>query len=138
MTKKCKHCNTDFETLSRAKTYCSSKCVQAKYMERTGKAVQSKRQKLNKPNRSPEKQKDRKLQERYGLTLVQYNEMCLKQEQKCKICGIEQKLHVDHDHLTGKIRGLLCNGCNRGLGFFSDNMAALEKAAQYLKDQGCS
>ena len=51
---------------------------------------------------------------------------------ECVICGMEAKLVVDHDHVTGKIRGMLCNHCNRGLGHFRDDPALLEFAAQYL------
>ena len=51
---------------------------------------------------------------------------------QCVICGAEEKLVVDHDHKTGKIRGLLCNHCNRGLGHFRDDPTLLEFAAQYL------
>jgi len=50
----------------------------------------------------------------------------------CVICGDETKLVVDHDHITGKIRGMLCNHCNRGLGHFRDDPTLLEFAAQYL------
>lgn len=50
----------------------------------------------------------------------------------CVICGSKEKLVVDHDHKTGKIRGLLCNHCNRGLGHFKDDPMLLEFAAQYL------
>ena len=48
------------------------------------------------------------------------------------ICGDEGQLVVDHDHQTGKVRGMLCNHCNRGLGHFRDSPMLLEFAAQYL------
>ena len=51
---------------------------------------------------------------------------------ECVICGSEEKLVVDHDHKSGKIRGMLCNHCNRGLGHFRDDPTLLEFAAQYL------
>jgi len=51
---------------------------------------------------------------------------------QCVICGDSGKLVVDHDHHTGKVRGMLCNHCNRGLGHFRDDPTLLEFAAQYL------
>jgi hypothetical protein len=51
---------------------------------------------------------------------------------ECVICGSQEPLVVDHDHKTGKIRGMLCNHCNRGLGHFRDDPTLLEFAAQYL------
>lgn len=51
---------------------------------------------------------------------------------ECVICGSKETLVVDHDHKNGKIRGMLCNHCNRGLGHFRDDPMLLEFAAQYL------
>lgn len=84
-------------------------------------------------------QKARQLKRNYGMTIDQYNEMAVAQHYRCKICGApaeEQqygKLHVDHDHQTDEIRGLLCSGCNTGLGQFKENPDTLELAAAYLR-----
>ena len=70
---------------------------------------------------------------RYGIGLGDLNKMMESQQGKCAICKEPLSLKVDHNHKTGKVRGLLCNGCNRGLGFFTDNMSVLESAICYLK-----
>jgi hypothetical protein len=73
---------------------------------------------------------------RYGLTIKAYEQMIAKQNGKCKICGGEPngkgRLHVDHCHETGKIRGLLCHSCNTGIGLFKHNVVLLAKASKYL------
>ncbi len=75
----------------------------------------------------------------------------LKQQITCDICGKEdtggsknnkhlgkvKSLVMDHDHHTGKFRGMLCNHCNRGLGNFFDNVNTLENAILYLKKWNC-
>lgn len=77
--------------------------------------------------------------EKYGLTHEQYINMCAAQGGKCAICqripvgnGSMSVLQVDHDHETGKVRGLLCQHCNTGLGKFSDKVDVLLAAVQYL------
>ena len=75
--------------------------------------------------------KDRDLRWRYGITLEDYNKF----DQNCNICGALEEgrgfnMNVDHDHKTGKVRGLLCNSCNRGLGLLGEGN--LEKAILYL------
>lgn len=75
---------------------------------------------------------------KYGLTAQFYNELFNKQEGCCAICGIHQselpnKLCIDHDHITGMVRGLLCLKCNSGIGKFQDNTELLGNAIEYLK-----
>jgi len=73
----------------------------------------------------------------YGISIDKYQEMSVKQDHKCAICGnVEsnnKKLSLDHCHATGKIRSLLCQKCNRGLGLFNDNVTLLQAASEYLK-----
>lgn len=81
---------------------------------------------------------------KYGLTLEDLEKMLQDQDNKCAICGKEVFLHgssvdknniahVDHNHATGEVRGLLCDKCNRGLGYFMDNTDYLLSAISYLK-----
>lgn len=71
------------------------------------------------------------------LTDQEYKEMYEVQRGKCKICGEEeQELLVDHNHATGKVRGLLCRKCNTGLGFFSDSTLILHFASEYVRRDG--
>ncbi|TXH11588.1 MAG: hypothetical protein E6R04_01480 [Spirochaetes bacterium] len=77
------------------------------------------------------------LKTRYGLTLHEYELLLKEQDGKCAICGevcsTGKRLAVDHDHKTGRVRGLLCRRCNRGVGHFDDDISRLERALTYLK-----
>jgi hypothetical protein len=94
--------------------------------------------------RNPEKKKAQRLQLAFGLEMEQFQAMLSQQDNACAICGytdtVNPKLFpvVDHDHKTGKIRGLLCMSCNQGLGKFKDDPALLEKAIVYLISNGSS
>lgn len=79
-----------------------------------------------------------RLQQLYGISLVQYEEIFSRQLGVCAICQKEEVtkgklLNVDHDHETGKIRQLLCTRCNCGLGSFLDDPRLLREAAEYLE-----
>lgn len=70
----------------------------------------------------------------YGITVNQYAAMVREQGGKCAICGDEPKqFHVDHDHKTNEIRGLLCGNCNVGIGHFRDNPDLMTAAIKYLR-----
>ena len=69
------------------------------------------------------------------MTEQEYDLMVRKQQGLCGICGKPvKKLRVDHNHKTGKIRGLLCSACNIGLGMLQDSESLLMTAAEYLHD----
>lgn len=81
--------------------------------------------------------KDSTLKSRYGITQLEYDRMYQIQQGKCMICGthqtdLTQKLGVDHDHQTHRVRDLLCSNCNKGLGIFRDDPGLLIAAAEYL------
>jgi len=81
--------------------------------------------------------------ERYGLTPERYARIVAEQGDVCAICTAEQpggngSWHVDHDHATGKVRGLLCLKCNAGLGQFQDRADVLAAAITYLANPPAS
>lgn len=76
------------------------------------------------------------LKHRYGITEERLQELLWKQTGLCAICDRRQASHVDHDHKTGKVRGLLCFKCNGGLGKASDDPAVLRSALGYLEHHG--
>ena len=89
---------------------------------------------------------DRKirLKSKYGLTLEAYDEMLEAQGGVCAICleppGVDawdRSLHVDHNHKTGKVRGLLCGHCNTAIGKFRDDPQRLARAMEYLEKDTC-
>jgi len=79
------------------------------------------------------KRQSQALERRYGMDLDAYDALCQAQDHKCKICGVQKALHVDHCHETGVVRGLLCMDCNTGLGKLGDNLEGLRKALHYLE-----
>lgn len=74
---------------------------------------------------------NRKLR-KYNLTHEEFQQMLLDQDHRCKICGQQTILVIDHCHTTGVVRGMLCRNCNTGLGMFEDCVETLRKAADYV------
>src|SRR5229473_1068090 len=79
----------------------------------------------------------------YGISVEQYEELLKKQHGKCAVCGegetamsrrgVLHRLSVDHCHVTGKIRGLLCKRCNTNIAGFAEAPSLLRRAAAYLE-----
>ena len=79
---------------------------------------------------------EREIVKKYGITEDQYQQILKLQSGVCAICERHQRyrrLSIDHSHKTGKVRGLLCNFCNRSLGRYGDSPIRLRKAAEYLE-----
>lgn len=132
----CKDCSKSY----RIKNIDKYKKYSAEYKEVNKDSIKEKRKPYREKNafKISQQVRSRKFKSRYGITKEQYDLMCGLQEFECLICNRQvlfpERLNVDHDHKTGKIRGLLCGDCNRGLGCFKDNPEALKNAIKYLKN----
>lgn len=126
----CKGCEQVF-TVSKSrkdKVFCSFKCKFAK--------CKTKEQKWK-------SDKNAQLKYKYGIGLTEVYLMHMDQSSCCAICNKHQSvvlgntLSVDHDHSTGKVRGLLCDPCNMALGSFEDSISSLNNAISYLDGANC-
>lgn len=66
---------------------------------------------------------------KYGISVASYAEL----GDSCVLCGKTEYLHIDHDHHTGKVRGMLCISCNTGIGKLGEDPTMLRRAADYLE-----
>lgn len=92
--------------------------------------------------RNKDKSRSIQLKCKYGITLREYEYLVVAQNNSCAICGITFcstkdvtrgcRPCVDHDHITDKVRGILCNDCNSGIGFLKEDTRVLSKAITYL------
>ena len=76
----------------------------------------------------------------YGISMHEFDELVEFQGGNCAICFkpleiLNRRANIDHCHQTGKVRGILCTGCNTGLGHLGDNIEGLERAVYYLNNQ---
>lgn len=104
---------------------------------------QENKDQINKTYRERKRHMRYKIKKYFNLTLDEYNQMFIERDNKCDICnnpesakhqnGKTRALALDHCHETGKIRGLLCTSCNRGIGLLKDNITLLENAVEYLR-----
>jgi hypothetical protein len=117
----------------------------AKHVDRVRRWQQANPDKVRETRRRNNKRPERKaamrelhLRRAFGITQAVYDQMLERQGGGCAICGRPPRpdisLHVDHDHTTGRIRGLTCFPCNNGLGQFGEDPQRLSRAAAYLDE----
>jgi hypothetical protein len=118
----------------------SKKAYQKEYYQKNKERILAKYQAL-----STEEKKNRDLKSKYGIDVARYEEMLKEQDNKCACCGVgleelsekypnsfHKSLVVDHDHETGKVRGLLCSQCNILIGFL-EKKELVPKAYDYIE-----
>jgi hypothetical protein len=82
---------------------------------------------------NPDNYRRWRLKTSYGLTVEEHDAMIVSHGGKCAGCAVEAELRIDHDHVTGRVRGLLCHNCNVTLGLLKDSPERLEALASYLR-----
>lgn len=119
------------------RAYCSFECRVAD----TARIKQLRRR--NTLPAQKEYERNAKLLKKYGITHDDYLRLLKEQDGGCAICGTKdprqrsEHFHVDHDHATGIVRGLLCSPCNQGLGYFQEDVEVMARAIAYLaRDRG--
>lgn len=150
--KTCNRCDEtkpydEFSRMTKAKDGYQYTCKTCNKIAEKGRREYHKK-KMKKARANPEfkineaaNKRDYRLQYFYGITEETYQQILKSQDYKCLICErkdseLSKKLAVDHNHITGEIRGLLCDRCNRGLGLFKDDVETLSKAIRYLNKKG--
>jgi Autographiviridae endonuclease VII len=115
----------------RENVYCSSLC-----RERHSRILVQERRREH-PDRGPH-DRFRRRERKYGISRAKFDKLYDQQLGRCALCltplSEVKKIHVDHDHKTRKIRGLLCGPCNVGLGMLKDDPVLLERAAGYIRE----
>ncbi len=81
----------------------------------------------------PETLRSYKLKTKYGISISEYEELYKSQNGKCFLCESKDNLCVDHNHISGKVRNILCKKCNTALGMVNDNSSLLRKMADYIE-----
>lgn len=130
---KCRDCYNQYQKEYRLKNLEKDSESKKRYYNKNKKKYREYEIKWRKEN--PEKTKEYGLKNKHGISLEEYKNMLIKQNNKCFICHKKINLYVDHCHKTNKIRGLLCNSCNKALGLFYDSTESLKRAIKYLEEK---
>lgn len=139
-TKVCSTCTQerllcDFHTAKRNKDGYQGHCKSCQ-------AEKSKLWKQENHERAYISNKAWELRTKYGMSIEEYDELLALQDNKCACCqvrapvGTRRPFNVDHDHGTGRVRGILCPSCNSGIGHLSDSLEGVLMAVTYLRRKG--
>lgn len=157
-TSTCGHCGQPFTTKLDSKQFCSKRCgeLARREREKQDRLARSARQcrgcgtditgrrsdvvwcsqscAARRPERAAVRR--RATLKQYGLSVEEFEAMLAKQRGRCAICGGTEPKHtnwsVDHDHVTGQVRGILCSACNTGIGQLQDDPDIIRKALDYV------
>ena len=120
------------EVIARAKVRNAARRAKRRAYKKTERGKAAERRSRNSA-RSKLRLEANRVKTRYGLSPEQHQELVRLAAGRCAICNqAKARLEIDHSHETGKVRGLLCGNCNRGLGLFSDDITRLQSAVAYL------
>lgn len=141
MATECKSCNK----VKNSKRYYK---YREKYLLEMKENYQKRKHLVSKANKNrrksdPDYFKNNKLRSEFGIGLIEYRALSQTQKYRCAICGSKEtvidkrtgqprSLAVDHCHKTDKVRGLLCMGCNQGIGNMKESVEILSSASKYL------
>ena len=140
----CRNCNILFIPESSRHKFCSEPCK-----KETKSSSRKRYRTLNKEKimisskiytlKSFDKRRNYHLKKNFNISLKEYNELFDRQNNRCKICkeldtNKVKHFAVDHCHNTNKVRGILCNNCNRAIGLFKDSKELLQNAINYLNE----
>jgi len=147
VTRNCEECEKEFQTRARHTEtgrgkYCSRSCAAIGSARKKGFNIgrtQLERSRIRRETHPNLKEYMRAmyLKHSYGLSLDEYVAMVKASKGKCAIClkdfSSTKDMHVDHDHINNKVRGLICADCNHALGYAHDSIEVLEACIAYLK-----
>lgn len=120
----CPHCSIDMNTANMPRHIRACEAIQKwDYL-------------FNEPQTVQQMKSFRRVLDSYGLTIEKFAEIYAHQDGVCAICKLPEmdrdRLVIDHDHITGRVRGLLCSGCNVGIGALRDDPETIRRARDYV------
>jgi hypothetical protein len=143
----CTHCKQEkdpfeFSKSKNSSSWCRTCCAENAHKWRVGNLEQARKNDRARHNRNTtpkarEWQRFYRWLSKYNMRPEDYHAWYSHQNGVCAIChkppNDKEFLHIDHDHITGSVRGLLCRSCNMGIGFLADDVIRLEHAIYYLR-----